>query len=138
MHKGDTQLLENLGQALAALKRTTGIDGHVLQFEPVQKENDLRPDATITITADGKTHEYLVEAKTRIDRLAALGHLKAQLERFHQPGLIFANYITPALADQCRALDMQFLDNAGNAFLRAPGLYKLRGVPPASSRRVRR
>ena len=96
MDKGDTQLLENLGQALAALKRTTGIDGHVLPIEPVQ-ENDLRPDAAITITADGKTHQYLVEAKTRIDRFAALGHLKAQLERFHKPGLIFANYITPAL-----------------------------------------
>ena len=120
--KGYTQLLGNLDQALAALKRTTGLDGHVLKFEPLQ-ENDLRPDAAITITADGKTHQYLVEAKTRIDRFAALGHLKAQLERFHQPGLIFANYITPALADRCRELDMQFLDDAGNAFLRAPGLY---------------
>jgi hypothetical protein len=35
---------------------------------------------------------------------------------------LFAPYITPTIAKQCRQLDIPFLDTAGNAYLHEPGL----------------
>lgn len=41
---------------------------------------------------------------------------------YDAPGLLVAPYITPGVAEQCRALDLPFIDTAGNAYLHAPGL----------------
>jgi hypothetical protein len=81
-------------------------------------------DATIELNVEGKLHEYLVEIK-RIDRFAAIGQIKNQLDRFQRPGLLVGPRITPETADKCRELDVQFIDANGNAYLHAPGLYVL-------------
>ncbi len=77
----------------------------------------------IDITAGEKKHRYLVEMKRNVDRLAMLGQVKAQLDQFDKPGLLFAPYITPAIANECRKLNIAFLDTAGNAYLKRPGLH---------------
>ena len=115
-------LLGELGRALNTLGRTTGLEGRVIALEPVL-EQGRRADAFIDIDVEGQPHRYAVEVKTRVDRLAALGHVKAQLDQYGERGLLFAPYITPAIAKQCRKLDLAFLDTAGNAYLRLPGLH---------------
>jgi hypothetical protein len=116
------QLLGDLDRALNALARTTGLEGHVVALDPRTGKN-RRADAMIDINAGGKKHRYLVEMKGNIDRLAMLGQVKTQLDQFDKPGLLFAPYITPAIANECRKLNIPFLDTAGNAYLKAPGLH---------------
>ncbi len=58
----------------------------------------------------------------RIDRFAALGAIKNQLDFFDEPGLVIAPRITPEIAKRCRELEIPFIDAVGNAYLRAPGL----------------
>ncbi len=116
------QLLGELDRAFAALKRTTGLEGCVVAIEP-KLETDRQADALVEITKDGQKHQYFVEAKPRVDRVAALGHLKAQFDLFNERPLLFAPYITPAIAKECRKLDIPFLDTAGNTYINTPGLY---------------
>lgn len=116
----DIFLLEH---AIDALGKTTGIIGRIIATEPNLVPGN-RADATIEINVAGKLHKYLVEIK-RIDRFAAIGQIKNQLDRFQRPGLLVAPRITTETADKCRELDVQFIDANGNAFLHAPGLYVL-------------
>jgi hypothetical protein len=111
-----------LRRTLDALERTTGVKGRVVELK-LKAGKDQRADAHIDIDVEGKKHRYAVEAKTRVDRLAALGHMKAQLDQHGERGLLFAPYITAAIAKQCRKLDVPFLDIAGNAYLHEPGLH---------------
>jgi hypothetical protein len=115
-------LLGKLAPALETLQETTGVGGRVVAFEQALN-HDRRVDAVIDIHVDGQHHRYNVEAKTRIDRLTAVGHIKAQLDYHGGRGLLFTPYITPAIAKQCRKLDLAFLDTAGNAYIRLPGLH---------------
>ena len=118
----ERRLLGELDRALDALKRTTGLEGHVVARE-TEVGKDERADALIEITKDGQPHRYLVEAKTRVDRVTTLGHLKARQNLLGDRYLLFAPYITTTIAKQCRGLHIEFLDTAGNAYLQAPGLY---------------
>lgn len=115
----DLQLLE---LALTALKRTTGIAGRITALEPDLGPGCPRPDAAIELDAGGELRRYTVEIK-RIDRFAAIGQVKQQLDRCPGPGLLVAPRITAATAHNCRVLDVQFIDANGNAFLRGPGLF---------------
>ena len=45
-----------------------------------------QPDALIDIHVEGKKYRYAVEAKTRVDRLATLGQVKAQLDQTGERG----------------------------------------------------
>lgn len=112
-----------LERAIGALKETTGIIAKITTMEPILADGH-RVDATIEIDVDGNICPYIVEIK-RIDRFAALGQIKNQLDRYQQPGLLVAPRITKETADKCRELDVQFIDANGNAFLHAPGLYVL-------------
>lgn len=117
----EEQLL--LEQALAALRGTTGIVGRIIAIEP-DFGPGARPDAVIELTMGDLLQRYVVEIK-RIDRFAAIGQIKQQLQHFRQPGLLIAPRITTETADKCRELDVQFIDANGNAFLQAPGLFVL-------------
>jgi hypothetical protein len=120
--RNERAFLQQLPNALAALARTTGVEGRVVARE-TQTTDCVGEDARIEFIIKGKTHRYAVEAKTRVDRLAALGHIKNQVDRPDTRGLLFAPYITATIAKQCRTLDLAFLDTAGNAYLNLPGLY---------------
>lgn len=123
-------LLRQLPPALDALERTTGVKGRVIAIEP-KVGSGRRPDAIVDICIDGKKHRYVVEAKAHLDRLAALGYVKAQLDELGERGLLFAPYITPLMAKKCRQLNIPFLDTVGNAYLREPGfLVYITGEKP--------
>lgn len=128
-HLGDRegQLLKD---ALAVLRRTTGLKAAVVAREP-KTPDGARPDAAIEVEEDGKRFRFLVEIKA-IDRAVTLATAKQQLEPFGRQGVLVAPYLTAAFANHCREkLDLQFIDTVGNVYLRAPGLYVfIRGERP--------
>ena len=128
----ERHLIDQLDKALVALEQTTGVKGHVVATEKhVARERGA--DALVDFTIEGKKHRYVVEVKTRVDRFAALGHVKTQLANLGERGLLFAPHITTAIAKQCRQLDLPFLDAAGNAYLHEPGLHVyITGEKPAA------
>jgi hypothetical protein len=111
-----------LEDALAAFTRATGLHAAILPREPKAAEG-RHPDAVIEIGGPGKPLQLVVEIKA-VDRAIALATAKQQLEAFGKQGVLVTPYLTAELATHCRAkLDLQFIDTAGNAYLRAPGLY---------------
>jgi hypothetical protein len=118
-------LLGRLPTVLALLASTTGVAGRVVQTETfaAQTTNRFRHDAFVEFTVEQNAYRYAVEAKIHVDRLAALGHIKQQLGQYHQRGLLYAPYLTATLARKCRELDLEFLDTAGNAYLKLPGAH---------------
>ena len=119
LRERERKLLED---ALAALKRTTGLEAAIVAREPRILQG-VRPDAAIEIAGHGKRLRFFVEIKT-VDRVIALATAKQQLKPLGRQGVLVTPYLTAELANQCRAkLDLQFIDTVGNAYLRAPGLY---------------
>lgn len=113
-----------LDEALAALARTTGLRAATVTREPkVRKGKGTNPDAVIDIRGAGKRQRFIAELKT-VDRAVTLATVKHQLERYGKQALLVTPYLTAELANHCRdRLDLQFIDAAGNAYLRAPGLF---------------
>ncbi len=114
----DTRVLDD---ALAALTRTTGLEATAVRYEP-HGAAALRPGAAIEIKVNGKPVRFLAEIKT-VDRATALAAAKHRLEPYGARGVLIAPYVTAYLAERCRQLDLNFIDTAGNAYLRAPNLY---------------
>lgn len=119
-----------LDDALGALTRTTGLNAAVVTREPKSAKGAV-PDAIIEIAEDGRRVRFFVEIKA-IDREVALAAAKHQLLPYGRKGLLVAPYLTAELAQRCRGkLDLQFIDTAGNAYLRVPGLHVfVRGERP--------
>ncbi|CAG0956816.1 hypothetical protein BURK2_00512 [Burkholderiales bacterium] len=117
--------LNILNRALEALERTTGIHGQVIEQEQGNGQDD-RAHARVEIEANGRRHPYRAAIK-RVDRFAILGGIKNQFAHYGQApqALLVAPRITAETAEKCRELDLQFIDAAGNAYLRGPGLYVL-------------
>lgn len=114
-------------EALQALETVTGARGRILP-EPATKNRHFRPDAIVEIVLEGRKLTFLAEVK-RTDRLEILGHVRAQLETAiqtefpnHRP-LLITPFMTRELAERCRAIELAFLDTAGNAYLHADGIF---------------
>lgn len=110
-------------RALEALHRATGITGHVIEREPITAQG-LRADARVEVETNGQRNPYMAEIK-RVDRFATLGDIKNQCAQYGDQLLLVAPHVTTEIAEKCRELDLQFIDTAGNAYLRGPGLYVL-------------
>jgi len=111
-------------RALEALQRTTGFAGQITQWQPVAVEGLRKADARVEIEANGQRYRYAAEVK-RIDRFAILAEFKNRLGQYDDQLLLVAPRATAEIADKCRELDLQFIDAAGNAYLRGPGLFVL-------------
>jgi hypothetical protein len=124
-----------LGDALEAFARTTGLKAKKAAGEPKGKAG-WRPDAEIVVENAGRHHRYIAEIKNA-DRLVILAQVKQQLDRYGQNGILITPYLTAELANYCREdLDLQFIDTAGNAYLRGPGLLVyVRGERPLAGTR---
>ncbi|NMV41407.1 type IV toxin-antitoxin system AbiEi family antitoxin [Ralstonia insidiosa] len=113
---------EVLDTALKALGELTGIDGKVVATE-ARTSLRAKSDAVVDLKVAGQTHRYLVECKRSMDRASALALVRTQLAPHLDSGLLVAPYLSPQLAEHSRQLDLQFIDTAGNAYLKADGLY---------------
>lgn len=112
-----------LRMALEALQKTTGVMGQAAVLEP-EVANGWRADAHVKIEANGQQYDYLAVVK-RVDRFALLQDLKYRALPHAENLLLVAPRLTPEIAEKCRAMDLQFIDAAGNAYLRQPGLLVL-------------
>lgn len=108
---------EILEQAIAALERATGLHARV-QFAPADG-----PDALLEIVIDDR-HPIRFAAEIKaVDRFQTLGAIHARAGAAPYPPLLVAPHITEATAEKCRELHLPFIDQAGNVYLQAPGLF---------------
>src|SRR2546427_5666814 len=111
-----------LDEALAAFTRTTGFRAAIINYAR-ERAAGRRPDAVIQIEANGRRFRFFAEIKA-VDRVVALAAAKHQMDPYGRHGILVAPYLTPELANHCRqTLDLNFVDTAGNAYVRAPGLF---------------
>lgn len=83
-----------------------------------------RPAALLDIIVEDRALRFVAEIKA-VDRFQTLGAIKARAGTAPYPPLLVAPYITEATADKCRQLRLPFIDEAGNAYVEAPGLFVL-------------
>lgn len=119
------QEYQTLQDAVAALQVTAGLKTVKVNARPLAtSQRDSRADALLAITVNGHQQLYVAEIKT-IDRRMAIAHIRAQLQEVitqRYPGyrpLLITTFVTQDLADECRRLDLPFLDTAGNLYLPA-------------------
>ena len=98
-----------IGEALTALKESTGVSG-----EPIAGSDGENPRVSLHVAGTELT--YLCAVKRKVDRLATLQDIKARAAPGEKTLLISA-HLTSAMAEQCHALGIEFIDTAGNAFL---------------------
>jgi hypothetical protein len=114
-------------RALEELAKETGLRAKVLRWEAPLGKNHLPFDAVIEIANQHHAHQFAAEVKVNIDRYAVLLHLRHfaahGAETAKLPFVIVTTFVTPQAAEQCRKLDLCFLDTAGNAYLKTPDLH---------------
>jgi hypothetical protein len=110
-----------LQDALEVFTTTTGLGANLVNREPKTPANNYA-DAVVEIDDQGRHFTFHAEVKN-VDRGIVLGTLKERFNALNGPALLIAPHLTPELANQCRRIDLPFIDTAGNAYLRAPGLY---------------
>ena len=104
-----------LAKAIDAFQRTVGLPMEYLwQKGPT--------DALLTIHITNRPIHFEAEIKGAVDRFKTLTFIKDQVTKA-DPILLVAPYITKEIAAQCRELDLPFIDEAGNAYIKAPGLF---------------
>jgi hypothetical protein len=114
---GEDQILQD---ALAALHAALGIKARVLPFPKTQPP--VHADALLEITLQGQKQCFIAEVKA-IDRRIAVGQIRARLQGLidhYYPGyrpLLITGFATAHLAEECRRLELPFLDTAGNLYL---------------------
>jgi hypothetical protein len=125
-----------LQEALEAFEAVTGFPVTVVK-EEVRLPHE-RADAIVELPGGRR---LVIEMKQTLTP-ATLGQGVAQLARFKRPGALVARYITPPMAERLKALDVPFMDTAGNAYIRFPNfLIYVTGrkpkAPAPQERRVR-
>ena len=132
MLSNDRLILE---AALSALRQSTGLTGTVVE-DPADKGRQRR--SVIRIGSGNDAQIFIAEIKS-VDRFQTPALVKAQLANFGHTPLLVAPYITRETAEHCRAIQLPFLDTAGNAFLSSRGqfVYVIGHSRPASLRQDR-
>lgn len=110
----------DLLQAALAAVQWPGLQWSVVQQEHAFAEG--RENAMLRLRIDNREVFYHAELKRGLRR-ATLGAVLHRLVEYGDKALLVADYITPPMADELRKREVQFIDAAGNAYLRQPPLY---------------
>jgi hypothetical protein len=104
--------------AIDAMQRMTGV--HALARKYPHDAADYHPDLIIEIESIATTDRYVAEYKRHIVSLSALTLIRERLGAFASEGrpLLVTRYLRPAQIDHCKAIDLDFIDSAGNCSLR--------------------
>lgn len=108
---------ELLDRALLAFNQETGL---VLVAQEQGKWFPARTDAVL------KLHPYEITFNAVLKRWvqqANEGSIVAELGRMPAPALLVADYVNPNMADRLRSAGVQFVDTAGNAYIREKNLF---------------
>lgn len=120
-------------EAVTALNKLEGLKAKILPTpkRPVR----FQADGLLEIKFNGHQQRFVVAVKT-VDRLIAVGQVHAQLrhiiDEFYPDylPLLVIGFATPGVADECRRLQLPYLDTAGNVYLRTDHiLLDIRGNP---------
>ena len=106
--------------ALNAVAQTAELHGEVKNYSA--KDNKSLMDDGIVFKFGQKKFDYKVEIKS-INSVSNLGLIKMKFEKLKKPCLLVTTYITIEMAKYCRKLEIQFIDTAGNAYLKREGLH---------------
>lgn len=98
-----------------------GVDLRLRQA-PAARQTGAGPGATIVAKVGRREVVYSAEVKAHV-RPYMIGLIEQRLGLLGKNSLLVADYLTPQIADELRRRGIQFLDTAGNAFLRGPSLY---------------
>lgn len=118
VNKMNTRAHQVLDTAIASVKKTTGLNARLLGGG---RRKNAAGDAIVQVKTDAHTYHFGAEVKT-VDRFETPAIIKAGPKKHREPPLLVAPYITREIAQRCRDLDLPFIDTAGNAYLRGPGL----------------
>ncbi|MEW5744412.1 MAG: type IV toxin-antitoxin system AbiEi family antitoxin [Nitrospirota bacterium] len=107
--------------AVNALKKDITLD---IQPEVLMPTDDTarRGDFIVTFTVQGREFRYFAEVKTLVTKATKLLAL-VQKEKTNLPYLLVTRYVNPEMAEQLKADDLQFIDTAGNAYIKQLPLY---------------
>lgn len=93
-----------------------------------EPRRDEQVDAWLRVTKGKRHTDYAVEVKRQVTP-HTLGAVVAQLKHWREitrkPPLLVTTYITAPVADRLTAVDQEFVDAAGNAYLNVPGMFVL-------------
>jgi hypothetical protein len=109
----------SLERAMAAFEAATGLRTQYANL--VTNNAQLAPLVDVYVDRQPIRFEAQVKAVERFQTLTTI-HAKAD-DAAAYPGLLVAPYVSQALAARCRALRLPFIDEAGNAYIEAPGLF---------------
>ena len=108
----------SLERAMAAFEAATGL--RVQYANLVTNTAQLAP--LVDVYVDRQPIRFEVQVKA-VERFQTLTTIQAKADAAAYPGLLVAPYVSQALAASCRALRLPFIDEAGNAYIEAPGLF---------------
>lgn len=113
--------LEILNQAIDAFTKTTGVKIQIQKTHAEMTGNgQFAADAQIRIEPIAK--QLNVEIKRHAQH-TSIGMLINQIKQLPDENLLVADYINPNMADKLQRENIQYLDTAGNAFLKQYPLY---------------
>lgn len=122
MNNPDINLLDAAAEHLRVWGFAVAIE------HPRRDERGKQIDAWLRLRKDKQETRYAVEIKRQVTPTtlgAVVAQLKHRGQTKKQPFLVVTHHITPPVADQLVAMDQQFVDAAGNAYLNAPGIFVL-------------
>ena len=111
---------EILRRATDAFEKATGLRAQT-RAEP---EGLAKPHVLLEIIVEGRAVRFAAEV-TPVDRFQTLGAIKDRAGIAPYPPLLVAPHVTEAIAEKCRELRLPFMDEAGNAYVEAQGLFVL-------------
>ncbi len=107
-----------LDQAVNAFQQLTG-----QPLRPKQRQARAgNPGGDVLLELPAAHADLAVEVK-RWAPQANPGALAEQVKRLPVPGILVADYINPNMADKLKALEVQFIDTAGNAYINQPPVF---------------
>ncbi len=113
-----TQAEPILDAALNAFQSTTRLP---VRVDTDRHQRHHRSGAFLQLKAGKRKYRFRIEVKT-VDRFATPALIKARETAAH-PTILVTPYVTRETAERCRELKLPFIDNAGNAYIEADGLF---------------
>lgn len=113
-----TPEIELFDNAIKKLKQNTGFTIEITQCFHADKSIN----ATGLIDTGIDHIPVAIDAKVRVTN-ATIGHVVHQFSQIAEHGLLVTNYINPIIAERLKAMDIWFIDTAGNAYINALPVY---------------
>lgn len=114
---------ETLNQAIKAFEVEAGYKIEVLGREMGIEVAGRRVEIDALVELQGQTRtRFNVEVKNWVAQ-AHIGALVNQMMKLPEPRLLVADYVNRKLAQRLKERGIQFIDTAGNAYLKNEGIY---------------